>query len=75
MDEIVEHSDKAMAEVIRRAEEGHIEMQTSMANLHQCINALRERRQPQESCGHSKRGDNHHPLPLLKEGGEPVIQK
>ena len=48
MDEIVEHSDEAMAEVIRRAEEGHIEMQTSIANLHQCINMLRERRQPQE---------------------------
>ena len=48
MDEIVEHSDKAMAEVIRRAEEGSIEMQTSIANLHQRVNTLRERRQPQK---------------------------
>ena len=64
-----------MTEVIRRAEEDHIEMQTSMANLHQCVNTLRERWQPQERCGHSKQGDNHHPPPSLKEGGEPVIQK
>ena len=64
-----------MAEAIRRAEEWRIETQTSMANLHRCINVLRERWQPQKQCGHSEQGDNCHPTPSLKEGGEPVIQK
>ena len=64
-----------MAEAIRRAEEGRIAMQTSIANLHQRIKALRERQQPQKQCGHSERGDNRHPPPSLKEGGEPVMQK
>ena len=35
-------SDKMMAKAIRRAEEGHIEIQASIANLHQCINVLRK---------------------------------
>ena len=34
--------DKIMAKAIRRAEEGRIEMQASIANLHQCINTLGE---------------------------------
>ena len=40
--------DKMTAEAIRRAEEGRIEMQASIANLHQCINMLRK--------SHRKRG-------------------
>ena len=36
-----------MAEAIRRAEEGRIEMQASIANLHQYINTLRESRRKQ----------------------------
>ena len=39
IDKIARNSDEA----IRRAEEWHIEMQTSMAKIHQCINTLRER--------------------------------
>ena len=35
IDKLVRNSDETMAEAIRRAEEGHIEMQTSIANLHQ----------------------------------------
>ena len=75
IDKLARNLDERMTEVIRRAEEGCIEMQTSMANLHQRINTLRERWQPQKRCGHSKQGDNCDPPPLLKEGGEPVIQK
>ena len=44
IDKIARNSDEA----IRRAEEWYIEMQTSMAKIHQCINTLRERRQPQK---------------------------
>ena len=35
IDKLARNSDETMAEAIRRAEEGHIEMQTSIANLHQ----------------------------------------
>ena len=37
--------------------------------------AWKDRQWPQEQCGHSEQGDNHHPPPSLKEGGEPVMQK
>ena len=40
---VVKHSDEMTAEAIRRAEEGCIETQASIANLHQHINMLRER--------------------------------
>ena len=39
---VVKCSDKMMAKAIRRAEEGCVEMQASIANLHQCINTLRK---------------------------------
>ena len=39
---VVKCLDEMMAKAIRRAEEGHIEMQASIANLHQCINVLRK---------------------------------
>ena len=39
---VAKHSDEMMAKAIRRAEEGCIEMQASIANLHQCINTLRK---------------------------------
>ena len=39
---VVKCSDKMTAEAIRRAQEGCIEMQASIANLHQHINALRK---------------------------------
>ena len=48
MNEVVKCSDKVMTKIIRRVEESCIEMRNSIANLHQCIKALRER--------HSKRG-------------------
>ena len=44
---VAKHSDEIMAEVIRRAEEGRIEMQASIANPHQHINMLRESRRKQ----------------------------
>ena len=43
MNEVAKCSDEIMAEVIRRAEEGRIEMRNSIANLNQRINMLRER--------------------------------
>ena len=48
MNEVVKCSDEITTEIIRRAEESHIETQNSIANLHQHVKALRER--------HSKRG-------------------
>ena len=39
---VAKRSDEIMAKVIRRAEEGRIETQASIANLHQCVNTLRE---------------------------------
>ena len=39
---VVKCLDEMMAEAIRRAEEGHVEMQASIANLHQHINMLRK---------------------------------
>ena len=45
---IVKCLDEMTAEAMRRAEEGCIEMQASIANLHQCIYALRK--------SHRKRG-------------------
>ena len=39
---VAKRLDEMMAEAIRRAEEGHIEMQASIANLYQCINMLRK---------------------------------
>ena len=48
IDKLARNSDERMTDVIRRAEEGCIEMQTSLANLHQCVNMLRERWQPQK---------------------------
>ena len=48
IDKIARNSDETMAKAIRRAEEWRIEMQTSMAKIHQCINTLRERWQPQK---------------------------
>ena len=56
-------SDEMMAEAIRRAEEGHIEMQASIANLHQCINALRKScREQGAETSHSQDGwlQTHH---------------
>ena len=47
MNEVAKRSDKITTKVIRRAEEGCIEMQNSIANLHQCVNTLRERRRKQ----------------------------
>ena len=43
MDEIVIDSDEAMAEVMRRAEEIHINMQHSIVDLHQRVKAWKER--------------------------------
>ena len=43
IDKLARNSDERMTKVIRRAEEGRIEMQTSMANLHQRVNTLGER--------------------------------
>ena len=39
---VMKHLDEMMAEAIRRAEEGCIEMQASIANLHQHINVLKK---------------------------------
>ena len=43
MDEVVKHLDKVITEIIRRAEESHIETWNSIENLHQHVKALRER--------------------------------
>ena len=48
IDKLARNSDETMAEAIRRAEEGCIEMQTSIANLYQRVYKLRERQQPQK---------------------------
>ena len=75
MDELDRALDKAAAEAKRRADEIHANTWNSLAELCQSIHAWKDRRWSQEQCGHSEQGDNCHLLPLLKEGGEPVIQK
>ena len=45
---VAKYLEEIMAKAIRRAKEGCIEMQATIANLHQCINTLRE--------SHRKRG-------------------
>ena len=63
INEVAKCSDEIMAEVIRRAEEGHIEMQTSIANFHQCINMLRESHRMQgaeTSCSQDGQSQTHH---------------
>ena len=55
--------DEITAEVIRRAKEGHIETQTSIANLHQCVNVLREscrKRGAETSHSRDGRSQTHH---------------
>ena len=75
MDELDRYLDEAAAEAKRRADEVHANTWNSLAELHQSIHAWKDRQWSQEQCGHSEWGDNCHPPPLLKEGGEPVVQK
>ena len=54
--------DEITAEAIRRAEEGCIEMQASIANLHQHINTLRESRRKRDaetSCSWDGQSQTH----------------
>ena len=63
MNEIAKCLDEITTKVIRRAEEGHIEMQNSIANLHQCVNMLRERCRKQgteTSCSRDGRSQTCH---------------
>ena len=59
---VVESSAKGVAEAMRRIEERHAETQASIANLNQCINALRKKYQQQEETSHSWDGwsQTHH---------------
>ena len=60
---VVKCLDEMTAEAIRRAEEGHIETQASIANLHQHINALRKshrKRGAETSCLQDGRSQTHH---------------
>ena len=60
---VVKCSDEMMAEAIRRAEEGCIETQASIANLHQHINTLRKSHRKQGAeTSHSQDGrlQTHH---------------
>ena len=63
MNGVAKHLDEIKAEVIRRAEEGHIEIQNSIANLHQCVNMLGERCRKQgteTSCSRDSQSQTHH---------------
>ena len=71
-------SDEIMTEATRGAEEGRIEMQASIANLHQCVNTLREshRKQGAEtSCSQDGQSQTCHTrddqpgLPPQKDSG------
>ena len=42
IDRVVKRSDEMTAKAIRRAEEGRVETQASIANFHQRINTLRK---------------------------------
>ena len=60
---VAKHSDEMMDKAIRRAEEGCIETQASIANLYQCINTLRKscRKQGTEtSCLWDGWSQTHH---------------
>ena len=57
MDEIVENLDEAMAEVMRRAEEIHINMRNSVVDLRQCVKAWKERCSKRDAeTSHSRDG-------------------
>ena len=75
---VAKHSDEITAEAIRGAEEGHIETQASIANLHQCVNTLRESHRKQGAeTSHSQDGqsqtchtrDDKPGLPPQKDSG------
>ena len=59
---VVKRLAEITAEAIRKAEEGHAEMQASIASLNQCINALRKSYRKQGETSHSRdsQSQTHH---------------
>ena len=49
---VADSSAEAVAEAMRRIEERHAETQAFIANLNQCINALRKKYQEREETSH-----------------------